>query len=366
MRRMIEVTGIEQKRLWASGTLPPVEVVRPGLWSIPVPIPDNPLRYTLVYALELARDRGVALVDAGWDTDETWLALCDGLTQAGFSIADVRAVLVTHMHADHYGLAGRIRENSGAWVGLHPADAALAAADADDSRQDDFFARVRSIFVRSGIPVELAPDAEAVAAFRSMTRPTTTPDVLIEDGERPDLPGWDLTAIWTPGHTPGHLCFASESRRVLMSGDHVLPRITPSIGIRAGQLDNPLRDFLDSLDKVADVEEEIGVHEVLPAHEYRFRGAAARAAEIRAHHDERLNEIRALLSDQPGATCWELTEALRWSRPWAEIPADMRPAANGETLAHLALLESVDEARRVSGQSDRWFACSTAAGTTVA
>ncbi|HZB72112.1 MAG TPA: hypothetical protein VE395_08250, partial [Acidimicrobiales bacterium] len=82
---MIEVTGEAQIRAWDAGVLPPVEKVRPGLWSIPVPIPKNPLRYVLVYALEL--DDGIALVDAGWDTDEAWAALCDGIEEAGGSIA---------------------------------------------------------------------------------------------------------------------------------------------------------------------------------------------------------------------------------------------------------------------------------------
>ncbi len=67
---MIEVTGIAQQQAWARGVMPPVEQVRPGLWSIPVPIPDNPLRYVLLYALELRN--GVAVVDAGWNTDEAW------------------------------------------------------------------------------------------------------------------------------------------------------------------------------------------------------------------------------------------------------------------------------------------------------
>src|SRR5271154_3984846 len=103
--------------------LPPVEAVRPGLWSIPVPIPNNPLRYVLVYAFET--DRGPYIVDAGWNTDDSYHTLVAGLAQAGFDIADVQGVLVTHIHPDHYGLAGRVREASGAWIGLHPADAAL-------------------------------------------------------------------------------------------------------------------------------------------------------------------------------------------------------------------------------------------------
>src|SRR5207247_3586797 len=103
--------------------LPPVERVRPGLWSIPVPIPNNPLRYVLVYAFET--DRGPYLVDAGWNTDDAFDVLCKGLGQAGFDIAAVQGVLVNPTHPDHYGLRGRIRESSGAWVSLHPADAAL-------------------------------------------------------------------------------------------------------------------------------------------------------------------------------------------------------------------------------------------------
>ena len=125
---MIEVTGVLQKEAWDLQVMPPVELVRPGLWSIPVPIPNNPLRYVLVYAFEL--DDGVAIVDAGWNTDDAWSALNSGLAEAGGSITDVRSVLVTHIHPDHYGLAGRVRDESGAWIGLHPDDATMLQARA--------------------------------------------------------------------------------------------------------------------------------------------------------------------------------------------------------------------------------------------
>src|SRR5205809_5732615 len=86
--------------------LPPVERVRPGLWSIPVPLPNNSLRYVFVYAFET--DAGPYLVDAGWNTDDAFDALDAGLRHAGSSIAEVQGVLVTHIHPDHYGLAGRV------------------------------------------------------------------------------------------------------------------------------------------------------------------------------------------------------------------------------------------------------------------
>src|SRR5256885_13071022 len=103
--------------------LPPVERVGPGLWSVPVPLPMSSLRYVFVYVIET--DRGPYIVDTGWNTDDAFAALSAGLKQVGTSIADVAGVLVTHIHPDHYGLAGRVREEPGAWVGPHPADAAL-------------------------------------------------------------------------------------------------------------------------------------------------------------------------------------------------------------------------------------------------
>src|SRR5438874_12230867 len=90
--------------------LPPVERLRPGLWSVPVPIPSNSLRYVFVYVFET--DAGPYLVDTGWNTDDAWAALTDGLAQVGTDVASVQGVLVTHIHPDHYGLAGRVDRKS--------------------------------------------------------------------------------------------------------------------------------------------------------------------------------------------------------------------------------------------------------------
>src|ERR1044072_8221591 len=100
---------------------PPVEVVRPGVWSIPVPIPDTPLRYVLVYAFET--DGGIYIVDAGWNTDEAYDTLIAGLGTLGAAVTDVRGVVMSHIHPDHYGLAGRGRGGSGGWGARHPAGA---------------------------------------------------------------------------------------------------------------------------------------------------------------------------------------------------------------------------------------------------
>ncbi|MFG1704487.1 MBL fold metallo-hydrolase [Nonomuraea sp. M3C6] len=337
-----------QRDAWAGGTIPDVERIRPGLWSVPVPIPINPLRYVLVYVLELPG--GVAIVDAGWNTDEAYDALVAGLGVAGYAIIDVKGVLVTHIHPDHYGLAGRIREMSGAWIALHPADARLVRERYDDGAIDSLVERERALLARCGVPAltldELAGASMMIRHMVSMARP----DRLVEDGEELGLPGWDLRAVWTPGHSPGHLCFVSPSRRLLFSGDHVLAKITPIVAVHPQSGPNPLADYLDALAAVR----KLDVEEVLPAHEYRFLELAERVDYVMAHHDERLAEIERVVGALDGVTCWAVATRLTWSRPWETIPPFMRRAANNETLAHLVWLEARGRVRKVVGEPELW------------
>ncbi|MEU8250541.1 MBL fold metallo-hydrolase [Nonomuraea sp. NPDC048916] len=341
-----------QRAAWLGGTMPEVERVRPGLWSVPVPIPINPLRYVLVYVLELAD--GVAIIDAGWDTDEAYSALVAGLRTAGYAITDVKGVLVTHIHPDHYGLAGRIRERSGAWIALHPADAGLLHERYDDSAIDSLVRKERALLDRCGVPAstldELAGASMMIRHMVSMAKP----DRLVEDGEELGLPGWDLRAIWTPGHSPGHLCFVSPSRKVLFSGDHVLARITPIVAVHPQSTPNPLADYLDSLAAVG----KLDVDEVLPAHEYRFLELAQRVDYVITHHDERLAEIESVVGAADGISCWDIATRLTWSRPWETIPPFMRRSANNETLAHLVWLEARGRVRRTGGEPELWFTAS--------
>jgi len=336
---MVQVTGTLQKEAWDRDVMPPVEQVRPGLWSVPVPIPDNPLRYVLVYVFELSGG-GVAIVDAGWNTEDAWVALSKGLEEAGGSISDVRAVLVTHIHPDHYGLAGRVREESGAWIGLHPADAEML--ESRYIKTDDLLARMRVFLAEAGVPDTKLPDLNFASMMIRGQVTMAVPDVLFEDGGRVDVPGWDLKTIWTPGHSPGHVCFYSDRHQLLLSGDHVLPRITPNIGVHTQQYPNPLGEFLESLLKV----QNLGVEEVLPAHEYRFSDLRGRLDQIIVHHAERLAEIERLLAESPGSTAWDISIRLTWSRPWHEIADFMQRAAVGETLAHIVLLENHQRVRR--------------------
>ena len=325
--------------------LPPVERVRPGLWSIPVPIPSNSLRYVFVYLFET--DRGPYIVDAGWNTDEAFDALSAGISHAGSSIDAVQGVLVTHIHPDHYGLAGRVREASGAWVALHPADAALIEARYDEPT--DLLERVGAMLRRVGAP---ADELDSLQNASMPVRPlvdAVQPDVLIEDGERPEVPGWDLQALWTPGHSPGHLCFWEPANEVMLSGDHVLPRITPNISFHPQAGADPLGDFLRSLSKL----QGWNSSEVLPAHEHRFVGLDRRLDELAAHHEQRFLEVIGAIRDGT-VTAWDIAARMHWSRSWDRIEGFMRRAAVGEAMAHLRALEVRGVVREVLGEPSRW------------
>jgi glyoxylase-like metal-dependent hydrolase (beta-lactamase superfamily II) len=342
----IDITGRDQWQAWQDGVLPAVERVRDGVWSIPVPIPDNPMRYVLVYALE-CRD-GVALIDAGWDDDRSWRALTDGLDTAGFAMSDVRAVLVTHFHADHLGLAGRVREASGAWVALHALDARERPPEGQETR---IAAEMRRHLVGHGVPATTARTIVRAMPIERFAR-QPRPDVLLEDAETVRLPGLDLTVVWTPGHSPGHSCFYDADRQLLFSGDHILPRITPQIAVMRQDEGDPLATFLASLDRL----ERYTVDEVLPAHEYRFRGLEGRLADIAKHHTHRLAELFAAVRAAPGSTAWQLCSALSWSRPWAAFDLLNKRFALAETLAHLTLLRSRGEVRTaVAEGTARWY-----------
>jgi glyoxylase-like metal-dependent hydrolase (beta-lactamase superfamily II) len=325
---------------------PEVERLRPGLTSIPVPLPNNSLRYVFVYAFE-ADDGGIYLVDAGWDTDEAYAALQAGLRFAGYEMADVKGVLVTHVHPDHYGLAGRIREASGAWVALHPLDAALIRDRYVEPT--DLLERVGAMLRRAGAPDEEVSTLQLAAMPVRSLVDVVLPDVLVEDGQRPDVPGWDLSAIWTPGHTPGHLSFWEPRNQVLLTGDHVLPKITPNIALHPQAGDDPLGDFLRSLEKLAPYDPV----EVLPAHEYRFLHLHDRLDGLRRHHAERFREVVAAIAEGD-TTAWAIATRMSWSRPWDEIEGHMRRAALGEAMAHVRTLQRRGIVAEAPGEPTVW------------
>ncbi|WP_159943040.1 MULTISPECIES: MBL fold metallo-hydrolase [unclassified Nocardiopsis] len=328
---------------------PPVEDLGDGVWSLTVPIPGNPLGFTYVYVL--TGSEGPVLVDTGWDHDESWEALVRGLKQTGHEVEQVRGAVLTHFHPDHSGLVARLRAASDAWIAMHPADIAvlerLNASPVPD-RLDAITGQLR----RSGFPEE---DVRALRETPGLLSTPAVPDLPLADGERVDLPGRDLRAVWTPGHSPGHLCLHLADGRRLFTGDHVLPGITPHVGQfpLLSEDGDPLGDFLTSQAGIARLPDADRLV-CLPSHEGRFTGLAERTRRITTHHEERLDEMAALLARGP-ATLWEIASGLPWKRPWERMSVRSRHMAASETAAHLRLMEERGLAERTGREgTPRW------------
>lgn len=183
-----------------------------GVHSIKVPIPDNPLGHTLVHLLDT--DRGPVLIDTGWDDPEAWDTLTAGLTGVGVDVADIHGVVITHHHPDHHGLSGQVREASGAWIAMHAADTAIVRRTRA-SEPGTWLAYLAAKLATVGAPDDhIAPLLAArEKGGRMRTLPglrAAIPDREIVPGELLDLAGRTLRAIWTPGHTPGHVCLHLE------------------------------------------------------------------------------------------------------------------------------------------------------------
>ncbi|MGI5425464.1 MBL fold metallo-hydrolase [Streptomyces sp. CA-179760] len=323
-----------------------------GVRSLRVPIPDNPLGHTLVYVVDT--DRGPVLVDTGWDDPESWDTLAAGLTACGTSVAEIHGVVITHHHPDHHGLSDRVRAASGAWIAMHAADTAVVRRTRD-ARPERWFSYMTAKLTAAGAPEEhIAPLRTPRPSALPGLRPAL-PDRDIVPGELLDLAGRRLRAIWTPGHTPGHVCLHLEEDHParlpghgrLFSGDHLLPGITPHIGLYEDPDDatvtDPLGDYLDSLERVG----RLAPAEVLPAHQHAFPDAVARVRELLHHHEARLTALQTLLAEP--LTPWQLAERMEWNRPWDQIPYGSRNIAVSEAEAHLRRLVKLGRAEAVPG-----------------
>jgi glyoxylase-like metal-dependent hydrolase (beta-lactamase superfamily II) len=339
------VTGHAQRAAWLDKTVPDPEEVRPGLWSIPIPVPDNPVRYTLCYAFYSAD--GVILIDPGWDADECRQSLLTGLHHGGAGLNDITGVIVTHAHADHHGLSAWLRRECGAWIGMHPAEAATLPADQQLAKVQEGPTQLE----RWGVPFDSRPvmdwNERAMASFRQMPRPDRT----LADGELIGNGSWRLEVLATPGHTPGHICLVDREQGLLLTGDHVLPRISPNVSDDGSKGSWALEAYIASLRKlIALPEADV---EVLPAHEYRFTGIRQRCTDLLQHHDARCREVLTVLAADQGITTWDIAGKLTWSRTWDSLSGYPLRSALGETSAHLEYLVQRGYLRR-SGDVSRY------------
>ncbi len=293
----------------------------PGLWQLELPLPIP--RLPAVNAFVFAGPDGPTVVDPGGGHQEGYDALAAGLGQLGWGLGDLFQVVATHLHPDHMGLATRLVDETGCRYVMHDAVGTWLP------RYNDWGA-VRA-WVAGLARVHGAPDERAEELARDEPRPEWAPESIpptdsVADGDRIAI-GTDrhLAVVHTPGHDAAHICLVDSATGYLMSGDHVLPGITPFVPYSPDDPDN-LGTYLASLQRI----EEIDPPLTLPAHLGLIERGAARARQIRLHHRRRLDGMVEELAGGP-RSAWAVMESV--FRP--NLPPLHTRLAFQETLAHL-------------------------------
>jgi glyoxylase-like metal-dependent hydrolase (beta-lactamase superfamily II) len=288
-----------------------VEEVAPSILRMQLPIAIPGLRHVNMYCLRDAR--GVTLIDPGLPDEATWAAIQERLRQADLEVRHVHTVIVTHSHPDHFGGAARLHAASGARVVAHELFSVFGeqpqlANLANLANSEHLEVSVEHLPPWPVVPAQHTtipsdmhipwggdqPDTAdedrkeweriRASSTRSIVPPLTH---VVRDADVIRLADRAFRVVHSPGHTSDHICLLDLETGTLLSGDHVLPTITPHIS-GMNKLVDPLQSFFDSLDRMQELP---GVTRCLPAHGDPFDDLSGRAEAIKRHHRERLNRL---------------------------------------------------------------------------
>lgn len=324
-----------------------------GVTRVALPVGVNAVESVNMHVL--ADGDRVTIVDCGvWRPqvpDGGLAALEAGLEGAGYAVRDVSRILVTHAHIDHYGLAGALMERTGAELVMH----AMTDLDCEKYRHPDTArARRRDTYADHGVSeVERADLADHLTRWLPYLHSVVEASVRLRGEEELAIGGDRWTVVHTPGHSLGHVCLWSPDRGVLLSGDHLLPGITPPVAFERGFDADPLRSYLGALRRVADLRPRL----VLPGHGEPFGDVVGRIEAIVRNKLRRLQRVRRAIADRPSSVV-ELADQLVSKA----ILAHQRQLAINETLAHIAFLRwcAVVERRTRPDGVYEWYATSDA------
>jgi glyoxylase-like metal-dependent hydrolase (beta-lactamase superfamily II) len=312
------------------------------LWQLPLPIHRHNLGGANAF---LIRDPdGYLLFDCGADVAECSEALAAQLGELGVPFEAIHTLVLSHGHGDHAGQATRVGERTGARIVLHERDATFVSyPNASDADRQELVRWMR----RYGYPEpEIAALVEVAATGTRGDRrdQTIQADRLLEGDEILDVGRYRFEVLWTPGHTPGHICLLDRTQRVLLCGDHILEIVTPNVGLHPLLTENPLPGYLASIRDLASQE----LDAVLPGHGRPIPDLGALTGELERRHDSRRAQLRSLLTPSP-QSAYELATQV-WAKPgrrtWSSLHPHLRRNAVGMLAAHLELLAEHDTSVR--------------------
>lgn len=322
------MTGVEETSM--------TEEIRKGIHRIEVPLPGSPLKMLSAYCI-LGRDRHL-LIDTGFNRPECRDALLGALRELGVRRGDLD-VFLTHLHADHSGLAAELTDGTDAKIMCSAGDGAgiNAFIQVEDHKKRLGARMLPHGFTRAQLD-ELCDQHPAIRFTTSHALEITA----VKDGDELRYGGYTLRVVGVPGHTPDQVTLYEPEHRLYFSGDHILGSITPNITRWPGVADS-LGDYLRSLDKVR----EFDIAQTLPAHRALIPDTRARIDKLREHHAKRLDEVRHILADGP-ANAYAVASRMTWSlraASWEDFPVPQKWFATGEALSHLDRLAALGEVR---------------------
>jgi glyoxylase-like metal-dependent hydrolase (beta-lactamase superfamily II) len=314
-----------------------------GVYQIKSPCPEGASLYTNVYIIK-GGDSHI-LVDCGWDSQESLWALQEGIKMANLKLRDITKVVITHIHPDHYGLSSKIKQICGAQVAIHRIDAGFIS-----SRYKDFAMltkKTEELLGQNGVPENELPQLKEASLWMNKYVTPDEPEVMLEDGDTISNDSFEFEVLWTPGHSPGHICLYERDKRFILTGDHVLYDTFPHVGINPQSGDNPLADYISSLEKL----ERLKVHFVLPGHGPMFNALGLRIEKILQHHEDRKRAIMQSLRNGL-KTAYEIAQQIPWMLEeggiaFQDLAVWDRRMAVAETIAHLRLLIKEDRVGNV-------------------
>lgn len=318
------------------------EEVIPGIYQVKLPIPDSPLTYLNAYLVQ--ENGGWLLVDTGWDTGEAFAAMEEQLAEFGVEFGDITQIVVTHCHPDHYGLAGKLKQLSGARLFLHQLEKDLI--ESRSKNMGKYLMEMAQWLQINGVPMDDLSRIKNTLPSMMSRMSFAIPDMGLLGGEIIPTDSFNFEVMWTPGHSLGHICLYEAERRILLSGDHILPEITPNVSLRSPSEGNPLGDYIRSLREIS----KLNVDVVLPAHGPVFRNLGERIEQILLHHKQRMAAISTVLEDGH-KTGYQIASKIPWMEDTAAVSFDRlgfleRRMAVMETLAHLELLRTEGKVQR--------------------
>lgn len=306
----------------------------PGVhWlKLPIQMEQSDLEYINAYLV--GDKRGFVLIDSGWNTDASFYALHNALIKSGYGFQSIKQIIITHVHPDHYGMAGRIKELSGATLAMHHIERDYI--EPRYVKMDALLLQTDRMLVSNGVPEdEIAELRDASLDIINYIIPVQ-PDKILRNGDIIHAGPFRLQVIWTPGHSSGHVCLYEPQRKLLFAGDHILPKITPNVSINPQSIENPLGRYLQSLEEIKKLDIEL----TLPGHDQPFNNLNIRINEITHHHHLRNLEILETIKLTPHSA-YSIAQKINWGNNggrWQDLPPFHKRMAVFETMAHLEMM----------------------------